>query len=196
MKKLLPTLTFSVFIFLLKGQISTNAISVSPNPFTKRTLISYTVQSNDTISILVMDLTGMTKVTLRSNYFVSAGAHQDSLIMDGFPPGIYYISLGSKLNGHAVAKIIKSGITNIREININSSIKIFPNPVKDKLNVESENIPEGTAIGLFNVLGQNVYLNSHVVQKQEIDLSLLPSGIYFLKLQNNSDYKTFKILKE
>jgi hypothetical protein len=138
----------------------------------------------------------MTKITLRSNYAISAGSYQDSLIMDNFPDGIYYVALRDNHKVLAVSKIIKSGITNIQEINLNSTIKVFPNPVKDKLNIMIESIPEGTTIGLFNAFGQNVYLNSSVIQKQEIDLSLLPSGIYFLKFRNSSECKTLKILKE
>ena len=196
MKKLLTTLISSLFIIILKGQISTNGISASPNPFSKRTLVSYTVQSNDTISLFVMDITGATKITLRSNYIVSAGAYQDSLMMDSFPFGIYYVALRSKLKGLAVAKIIKSGISSIKEINLNSLIKIFPNPVRDKLNIEFESAPEETNVILFNSLSQNIYVNKIMNQKQEIDLSFLPNGIYFLKLENGPDCEFFKVFKE
>jgi len=78
-----------------------------------------------------------------------------------------------------------------------SNLKIYPNPAKDKITIEFSNF-EGFHLNLeiINPFGQLVYASENVGEKQEIDLSEFPQGIYFLRLRNESGQKTFKIIKE
>lgn len=198
---------FTLLIIVLsaldfKGQALINGITANPNPFVKRTLISYTVSSQDTISIEIMNLLGVHVGSLRTNFVVFAGTYQDSLVMDNFPAGIYLVVLKNKQGKNlGNAKISKTQETNILEINPVSSLKIYPNPVKTKLYVEFEF--NASSIGnmklyISNFLGQEMYSFSlhEVVQKQEIDVSFLPPGFYFFRLQNTSKQQVFKIVKE
>jgi len=45
-------------------------------------------------------------------------------------------------------------------------------------------------------LGQLVYDLKNPLSKQQIDLSFLSSGVYYLKVQNDSGQRVFKIIKE
>jgi hypothetical protein len=76
-------------------------------------------------------------------------------------------------------------------------IKVYPNPVKEKLNVEFSvaEIRE-IKLNIINAFGQTVYTSNVTNQLEEIDLSLFKSGMYFLKIQSNSEQKVFKIIKE
>ncbi|MDO8998426.1 MAG: T9SS type A sorting domain-containing protein [Bacteroidota bacterium] len=79
----------------------------------------------------------------------------------------------------------------------NSGLTIYPNPTKDKLNIEiliSET--KNIKLNITNSLGQVVYSIDNPDVKHEIDLSFLTSGIYYLKVQNISEQKAFKIIKE
>jgi hypothetical protein len=91
---------------------------------------------------------------------------------------------------------LPSGITknNLSDQNI----KIYPNPVKDKLTIDVENKnTEDINFSLTNSLGQLIDINSKIANtKLEIDTSELPSGVYYLKIQNNSGQEEFKIIKE
>lgn len=78
---------------ILEAQTPSDSISASPNPFSQRTLVSYTLANNDTISIRVYNMSGMLVVLLVNDSIVPAGTHQDSLRMDNFPDGIYIVSL-------------------------------------------------------------------------------------------------------
>jgi hypothetical protein len=80
----------------------------------------------------------------------------------------------------------------------NSSIKIYPNPIKDKLTVEFENKNlEDIKFIITNSLGQLINANSKTINsKMEIDIGDLPKGIYYLKVQNSSAQKVFKVIKE
>ncbi|MBA2613799.1 MAG: T9SS type A sorting domain-containing protein [Bacteroidetes bacterium] len=75
--------------------------------------------------------------------------------------------------------------------------KFYPNPVKDKLTLEfMPNKFINKKISISNSLGQIIYVSDSLNSKQEIDLSFLSSGIYYLKVQNNTEQKIFKIIKE
>jgi hypothetical protein len=79
----------------------------------------------------------------------------------------------------------------------NDLIKVYPNPFKDKLNVEfSTNEIKDIKFKIINNLVQEVYSSNNPTQKQEIDLSFLASGIYYLKIQSASEQKVVKIIKE
>jgi hypothetical protein len=75
-------------------------------------------------------------------------------------------------------------------------IKIFPNPVGNKLHVEVDHSKAIESIFIIDALGNEFYKLFKPASTQEIDISDLPQGIYFLKLQSNSEQKTIKIIKE
>jgi len=69
-------------------------------------------------------------------------------------------------------------------------IKVYPNPAKDVLIVESNN---AIAIEVFNLLGQTVYESTAIAGKNTIDLTGLASGVYIVRLAN---HKTVKFIKQ
>ncbi|MDT0557319.1 T9SS type A sorting domain-containing protein [Ichthyenterobacterium sp. W332] len=72
-----------------------------------------------------------------------------------------------------------------------STVEVFPNPAKDVINIESVN--ELTNIELFSVLGKQVYKGTN---ERTIDISNLNTGVYLLKLSNDSGSVTKRIVKE
>ena len=97
--------------------------------------------------------------------------------------------------------IIDTSFTISSNVGINSNIKsndfisIYPNPITDKLNIEFENSQE-IKFSIMNSLGQVVYISGDKSPRQEIDLSFLEAGIYYLKIQSNSEQKTIKLIKQ
>ncbi len=67
-------------------------------------------------------------------------------------------------------------------------IRIYPNPTKDFIQIDNY---KGD-ITILNSLGQNV-LNIKDYDDSKIDISLLPSGFYFIKLENMEIKKIVKI---
>ncbi|WP_194766880.1 T9SS type A sorting domain-containing protein [Tamlana sp. I1] len=63
-----------------------------------------------------------------------------------------------------------------------SEFAIYPNPVKDILNIKSKNI-EISAVSIYNLLGKNVYQNNQFSSSSVIDLSSLNKGVYLLKIE-------------
>lgn len=79
----------------------------------------------------------------------------------------------------------------------NAGLKIFPNPVTDKLHVEVDSqLPLDLKLSISNTLGQVVFTKNTLDVKEELDISFLPQGLYYLKAENTSGQKVFKIIKE
>lgn len=72
-----------------------------------------------------------------------------------------------------------------------NNIVLYPNPVSQRLNISADNI-FGNEIRIFNLLGMKVWHSKAISDKIEIDVSTLPSGVYFLKI----DRETRMFVKE
>ena len=98
-----------------------------------------------------------------------------------------------KLNLYLTNCGLISGIN--ADFNINgSSIKIFPNPVADLLQLSEENIKGNFEIQIINTLGEIVF---KTVNQHKLDVSRLTSGLYFVKLIDEKQrFWTVKMLKQ
>jgi 1,4-alpha-glucan branching enzyme len=76
----------------------------------------------------------------------------------------------------------KNELSHIVSVSSNKNIKfkIYPNPTTDKLFIQSENTKG--AVSVIDQLGRAVL--SYPSVPSEINISVLPSGIYFLKIDN------------
>jgi hypothetical protein len=75
-------------------------------------------------------------------------------------------------------------------------ITINPNPVKDKLTITIDENTIGKTVRIVNISGSTVLLPQQLLtMKTVLDLSTLPTGIYFLQLfENNALITTEKIM--
>jgi len=89
--------------------------------------------------------------------------------------------------------IAKIGVTTgINEINNTLNTMIFPNPSNGKFIIScNRNI---YTIEIFNIIGEKVFHSEINNQKSEIDLSLQPKGIYFVKISDGENIYTEKII--
>ena len=90
-------------------------------------------------------------------------------------------------------KVIDTTNTGVTEIK-NQNFKIYPNPASDKITIEnSESNQDVTVFEIFNVVGNRVKFFDRKNSSQEINISDLPDGIYFL--EGLSCYRTIPISK-
>ncbi|GAB4451379.1 MAG: hypothetical protein OHK0036_11790 [Bacteroidia bacterium] len=81
-------------------------------------------------------------------------------------------------------------LSSVKENNIAiDNLSFYPNPVQNSLNITAKvNMPMSINISLFNILGNEVHQQTMNLNngyfKKTIDVSNLPSGIYFLKINN------------
>ncbi len=74
---------------------------------------------------------------------------------------------------------------------INNSIKITPNPVSDLLTIHTNDIEK---VEIFDI--QGALILSKKTKQQQLDLSFLKKGIYFLKLKASNQLYSKKIIKQ
>jgi hypothetical protein len=87
------------------------------------------------------------------------------------------------------------GLKEQKQIKLN--LTIMPNPIKDKFKLHCE---QGTLelkkLSIANTLGQLVFILNEPKPEQDINVSYLATGIYYLKVESTTEQKTFKIIKE
>ena len=76
----------------------------------------------------------------------------------------------------------------------NNVIKVYPNPVKEILTIETSYNKE-QRLEIVNLIGQTVY-TSYINKKAVINTSGFPSGIYILKLSSDKETVIRKFVKE
>jgi hypothetical protein len=75
-----------------------------------------------------------------------------------------------------------------------SSLNVYPNPVRSQLFLTSKNTIDTYA--MYTVLGQEIIHKKMSLKETTIDVSNLPNGTYFLKLTAEDSSKTIKFIKD
>ena len=76
----------------------------------------------------------------------------------------------------------------------NNKFTVYPNPVKDNLNIRyNENISN---VSVFNMLGQQVITKNINATEGKVDMSILASGTYLVKVNSGDKVETIKVIKE
>jgi hypothetical protein len=107
-----------------------------------------------------------------------------NVINDPWPTN--FESSGFDLDAVAV---INQGLLKVSELSL--TYDIFPNPVSKYLNI---NDLKETSVKITNSYGQKVYSNI-IYDKNEIDLRELPSGYYFVVLNDGLNEQVIPIVK-
>jgi hypothetical protein len=87
--------------------------------------------------------------------------------------------------------VLDSLSTAVEPVSNQDTISVFPNPVQDKLQVVSNTVYP-FVITILNSQGQSVLEQESIDNKSAIDMTSLPSGIYFYSI---TEMKNKKILK-
>jgi hypothetical protein len=90
-------------------------------------------------------------------------------------------------------KVVGVTLSNLGE---DFGVKVYPNPTQGKVNILSENQNlENATISIFNPQGSLVYtLQNQSGRIAEIDLSGLTKGMYLIKIYNNHQVETKKVI--
>ena len=98
---------------------------------------------------------------------------------------------------YSVAKIIPRQADDIEMATLvvsadNTTISIYPNPVKNVLTVEGEDI---TSVKIIDINGKTVKVLNSTSAKKIINVEDLIQGIYFVKLNTTEGIKVSKLIK-
>lgn len=75
-------------------------------------------------------------------------------------------------------------------------ISLYPNPAREKVIIESESISINSIVKVFNMNTQLLIEKPLQRKTTEVDISMLSSGIYIVKVQNEQTIKVWKFIKE
>jgi len=120
----------------------------------------------------------------------------DTIFGESYCPNIQNIGFkiqqdSIEINYHIDVSNVKIGLNDISQDN---SVRISPNPVNDKLIIESK---EDYSVKIYNNLGQELRIELIKKGYNSIDMSTDKSGFYFLSFYNNGEYVTSKkIIKD
>ncbi len=81
------------------------------------------------------------------------------------------------------------------DFEFDSYFKIYPNPVKDILDIDVKKQIEVTSISIFNMLGQQILVIPNAQQTKQIDVSSLKTGNYFIKMSTNKGISNARFIK-
>jgi len=85
-----------------------------------------------------------------------------------------------------------TGSTKVTDMAQDTGIKVYPNPAGDKLHLQGYDLQEDAEYVIYSVVGQVVMRGTLQNETTDINVELLPSGMYFLKIGN----QTARFVKE
>jgi len=115
---------------------------------------------------------------------------------------VYQIAIdadGTKWIGTAkgLAAFNENGLLSTDEYSkLMNDIVLFPNPSKDYITLK---LPEGfqnSTVDIFNIVGKKIKTFSINGTRNQLDVSLLPSGVYFVHIQLDENHFTKKFIKQ
>jgi hypothetical protein len=84
----------------------------------------------------------------------------------------------------------------IKEIKTRSGITIIPNPSNDKITISSFSFTGVTQLSIFNVNGEKVMESQITDTETQLDISALPQGVYFVRVQDEKMMEVTKLVKQ
>ena len=105
------------------------------------------------------------------------------------------MDLDNSLASSWVAVSDNSQALSINYFNTLFHISLYPNPVENLLIVQS-NTSSVNKVEIFNIEGQQILEFYSDRQRIEIDLTQIPSGLYFAKISSGNDVIAKKIIKK
>lgn len=182
--------------------------------------VTYTVTSSGTgtcsghatVVLSVIPSPGKPNISQIGDTLISSSQHDnqwyrnDTLLMNDTSQdliitslGDYWVSTVNEVNGCATSSdtLVISGIRQLSAIGNNLSI--YPNPFTDdvaiKINASAGNL-RGWNMQVTDVLGRILYTKPSLNYNNDIDLSDLPNGIYFISVVNTAGKAVTPVLKQ
>ncbi|MBE0662663.1 MAG: T9SS type A sorting domain-containing protein [Bacteroidales bacterium] len=93
-------------------------------------------------------------------------------------------------------EVIEACLTPVAEVAGETSIRIIPNPARDMITLYLPMRSGNAQLTLFNITGEKLLEKQITRDETQVDISMLPKGMYFLRLQYENDVKVAKIIKD
>jgi len=164
------------------GASSSFPVTINPIPVTPTiTQMQNTLTSSTSIGNQWYDANGIINGATSQTYTAT---------VDGY----YYVIVTENGCSSEASTSIHVIVSNIG-INDHDSLQIYPNPVKNELNIRLNNISEQIEITIINSVGQTVYKTS-IQDNGIINTEFLNRGVYFIKIKSSEKILYKKMTKE
>lgn len=126
-------------------------------------------------------------------YSWSNGATTEDI--SGLAPGVYTVIVTDANGCSASSTFTVSFSVGVQEL-MNSSVNVFPNPVKDYLTIDATGL-NVNKVEIFNVVGQQVYSAQVNSSNAKISVNELTPGMYIIRMDVNNQVvtKRFEVVK-
>ncbi len=123
--------------------------------------------------------------TFKTSVSLSAGKHKLQILT---PKGQFNFNWLEITTASQPTLVLNSKLADTR---------VYPNPVKDKLTIESQFLTSGTQVSVFDLAGRTVYSNKLTEKSSvlNIDFSNFKSGSYVIQVKNEGISSNHLILK-
>ena len=133
------------------------------------------------------------------NSILEASISNDELTLSptGNSTGETEIVIQGESDGMAVTDTFTVTVTSSTGINAtdNLSVKVYPNPTNGQIFIQSYS-EETLQVAVYSVSGKIVHQQSEYSSEESIDISNYPDGVYIIRVHNNEEVVTRKILKD
>ena len=89
-----------------------------------------------------------------------------------------------------------NGISDQPSGNNNFIHSVYPNPSKDKITVSKSSITGDIRLSIINITGEKVLETQLIDSETQIDISALPLGVYFVRVQDEKKAEVVKMIKQ
>ena len=126
-------------------------------------------------------------------YYYYSSTTSNPLILNQFFQGLF----GGSTNNCGISSPPSQKTKGINNISDFSKIIVYPNPANETLSISSIQ-PEDIIIflRLTNLIGHNLDLKNRKLSKRTINVSDLPSGVYFMHIKVNNKVERIKFVKQ
>ncbi len=108
------------------------------------------------------------------------------------------IMIGKSYNSSEVSEMVimrfENGTLGVND-NLTSEFRLYPNPTGETLTIELKNTSTSTQLEIVDVLGKTVY-TSEINQTENINVSQLAQGTYFLKIKAEGKSEVIRFVKK
>ncbi|QRM90479.1 T9SS type A sorting domain-containing protein [Lacinutrix sp. WUR7] len=104
-------------------------------------------------------------------------------------------ALDDDTNSNGIADYLEADVTLSTAIHNDIKFGIYPNPVTNYLNIETDISVEASVV-IFDLNGRIVMDLNGFKAEENIDVTKLPTGVYFLKLYTETINNTIKFIKK
>jgi len=160
------------------------------------------IKNNLTLTTLTgldyIDAGTITELHIFSNPILSECAIQSICDYLAKTYGYFYIEIHDNATGCNSQAEVDTACNHLSVENLpfNDIFSLYPNPSSDQVNIVTSAVPAKGQLSILNTSGQQLIISQITEPKTVIDISTLPSGVYFVRVTNDKTVEVGKIIKQ